>query len=141
MEARPVDEQVLHQEIIDLLKKSVYNYPNASRPTLITFTNHPLKNKAVTDIEGNEYYPDIVIINSTNNKIVMIGEVETVSSLNETEVEQWKQFARLSSVFYVYYPKGYYAKMAELCKKVPLTGFFEYSKENAHYTVARRWPC
>lgn len=140
MEDRPIDEQLTHQEVIDILKKSIYNYPNASRPSLMTFTNHPLKNKVIRDLEGNEYYPDIIIINTTNNKIVMLGEVETVSSLNEVEVDQWKKYTSLSPVFYLYYPKGHYVKMSELCKKVPLTGFFEYQKEGSQYTIARRWP-
>lgn len=141
MEDRPIDELTIHQEVITLLKKSVYNYPNATHPSLITYINHPLKNKAVIDSDGNELYPDIVILNCTNNKIVMIGEVETISSVNEAEVEQWKQFAGLSIVFYIFYPKGLYAKMSELCKKVTVSGFFEYQKEDNRYTVARRWPC
>ncbi|MBS4015557.1 MAG: hypothetical protein KGZ86_03880 [Candidatus Latescibacteria bacterium] len=141
MEERPIEEQLVHQEIIDLLKKSIYNYPNASRPTLMTFVNHPLKNKAVRDNEGSEYYPDIVIINTQTNKIVMIGEVETISSLNESEIGHWQTFTKLSPVFYLFYPKGQYSRMSELCKKVPLTGFFEYEKINSQYTVARRWPC
>ena len=140
MEERQIDEQVVHQEIITLLKKSVYNYPNATHPSLMTFVNHPLNNKAVLDLDGNEFYPDIVILNCTNNKIVMVGEVETINSVNETEVEEWKQFARLSTVFYIFYPKGLYAKMNELCKKIAVSGFFEYSKEDNRYTIARRWP-
>ena len=119
----------------------MYNYPNATHPSLITFTNHPLKNKTVYDPDGNELYPDIVIINSFTNKIVMIGEVETTGSLNEIEVEQWRQFTRLSTTVYIFYPKGLYAKMSNLCKKVPLTGFFEYNKEDSHYIIARKWPC
>lgn len=141
MDERLIDEQVVHQEIINLLKKAVYNYPNATHPSLITYTNHPLKNKAVLDPDGNELYPDIVIINSQTNKIVMIGEVETMSSLNEDEAEQWKRFSRLSTVLYLFYPKGLYAKMSDLCKKVLLSGFFEYQKEDNRYTIARRWPC
>lgn len=141
MEERSIEEQIIHQEIIDLLKKSIYNYPNTSRPSLMTFTNHPIKNKVIRDLEGNEYFPDIVIINTLNNKIVMIGEVETESSLNEVETEQWKKFTTLSAVFYLYYPKGFYAKISDLSKKVPLTGFFEYQKDGTHYTIARKWPC
>jgi hypothetical protein len=138
---RPVEEEVVHQEIITLLKKAMYNYPNATHPSLITFINHPLKNKTVIDPDGNELYPDIVIINSFTNKIVMIGEVETASSINDLEVEQWRQFTRLSTTVYIFYPKGLYAKMSDLCKKVPLNGFFEYHKEDNHYVIARKWPC
>jgi hypothetical protein len=141
MEERPIEEQQTHQQVIDLLKKSVYNYPNASRPSLMTFTNHPIITKSIRDMDGNEFTPDLVIINTLNNKIVMIGEVETASSINEVEAEHWKKFTALSPVFYIYYPKGFYAQMSDLCKKVPLTGFFEYLKEGTHYTIARKWPC
>lgn len=141
MEDRPFEEQIIHQEIIDLLKKNIYNYPNAARPTLMTFINHPLKNKAVRDQEGNDHYPDIVIVNTQTNKIVMIGEVETHSSINEQEVAQWQKFATLAPVFYIFYPKGLYSKISEMCRKVPLTGFFEYEKINSQYVIARRWPC
>ncbi len=140
MEERQFDEQAIHQEIITLLKKSVYNYPNATHPTLMTFVNHPLLNKGIIDANGNELFPDIIILNSQSNKIVMVGEVETFSSVNEQEIEEWKQFANLSTVFYIFYPKGLYTKMNELCKKIAVSGFFEYSKEDGHYTIARRWP-
>jgi hypothetical protein len=138
---RPIEEEVVHQEIITLLKKSMYNYPNATHPSLITFINHPLKNKVVIDPDGNELYPDIVIVNSMVNKVVMIGEVETPSSMNETEVTQWRQFTRLSTVVYILYTKGFYSRMSDLCKKVTVNGFFEYSKEDNHYVIARKWPC
>lgn len=141
MEQISYEEQIIHQEIIDLLKKSIYNYPSPSRPTLMTFVNCPLKNKVVRDQDGNEYFPDIVILNTQVNKIVMVGEVETISSLSESEVERWQKLTKISPVFYLFYPKGQYSKMNELCKKVPLTGFFEYEKVNSQYTVARRWPC
>lgn len=141
MEELPYEEQIIHQEVIDLLKKSIYNYPNPSRPTLMTFVNYPLRNKIVRDQEGLEYFPDIVIMNTQTNNVVMVGEVETLSSLNESEVEHWQKLTKLSPVFYLFYPKGQYQKMSELCKKVPLTGFFEYDKVNSQYVVARRWPC
>lgn len=140
MEERPFEEIIIHQEVIDLLKRSMYNYPNATHPSLMTFINHPVKHKAVTDLNGNEFYPDIVIINSVTYKIVMIGEVETASSLNKIEVSQWENLATLTPVFYIFYPRGYYAKMRELCKKIPVTGFFEYQKENNRYTIARQYP-
>jgi len=137
---RPLEEAIIHQEIITLLKKSIYNYPNATHPSLMTFTNHPLKNKALFDPDGNELYPDIVVINCVINKVVMIGEIETASSINEAEIEQWQQFTRLLTTFYVFYPKGFYAKMINFCKKVPLSGIFEYEKADDHYIVARKWP-
>jgi len=141
MDDRPMQEQIIHQEVIDILKKSIYNYPNATHPNLITFTNHPIKSKIITDLQGNEYHPDIIIISSLTNKVIMIGEVETESSLNIIELPQWQAYAKLSPTFYIYYPKGHYAQMHELCKIVPIAGFFEYRKEENRYTIARSYPC
>ncbi|MEO0083967.1 MAG: hypothetical protein ABIK33_06270 [candidate division WOR-3 bacterium] len=140
MEERPIDEQVIHQEVITLLKKSVYNYPNATHPSLLTLTNHPLKTKAIYDEVNNELFPDIIIINTALNKIVMIGEVETFSSVNENEVDQWQKFANLKTTFYIFYPKGLYNKVRDLCKDISVSGFFEYSKEGTRYIIARKWP-
>jgi hypothetical protein len=140
MEQILIEEQTVHQEVIDSLKKSVYNYPNASRPTLITFTNQPLKNHAVRDQAGNEYYPDIVILNTQTNKIVMIGEVLTYSDLNKIDNNQCQKYIEICPVFYLFYPKGQYSTIIEICKKIRLAGLFEYEKTNSHYTVARRWP-
>ncbi|MCX8014463.1 MAG: hypothetical protein N2748_00445, partial [candidate division WOR-3 bacterium] len=113
MEERPTDEQTVHLEVITLLKRSVYNYPNATHPTLLTITNHPLTTKAILDPNNTELYPDIVIINTALNKVVMIGEVETTSSINENETEQWRQFANLQTIFYIFYPKGFYNKIRD----------------------------
>jgi hypothetical protein len=141
MEERPLQEQVIHQEVIDILKKSIYNYPNATHPNLITYSNHPLKNKMITDIQGNEYYPDLVIFNSLTNKMVMIGEVETVGSVNIFELAQWQIYANLSPTFYLFYPKGNFAKMHDLCQTVPVAGFFEYQKDDSgRYTISRHYP-
>ncbi|MEO0091545.1 MAG: hypothetical protein ABIK61_02380 [candidate division WOR-3 bacterium] len=140
MEERPLSEQVVHETIINLIKKSLYNYPNPSQPHLMTFVNHPLRNKVVTDFEGNEYYPDIVIVNTLNNKIVMIGEVETFSSINEEEAKQWQTFANLGPVFYLFYPRGLYEKVKALTKNIKVSGLFEYQKTNDHYTITRHWP-
>ncbi|MEO0072815.1 MAG: hypothetical protein ABIK10_05225 [candidate division WOR-3 bacterium] len=137
---RPEVEEALHNEVIAFIKKTIYPYPNAARPMLLTFINHPVPQKVLKDQQGQEYYPDIVIVNTEIDKVVMIGEVETESTINEQELKQWQKFSELSSVFYLFYPKGNYERIRKLCEKIRVTGFFEYEKANDKFLVSRHWP-
>ncbi|MCS7258027.1 MAG: hypothetical protein NZ601_01440 [candidate division WOR-3 bacterium] len=137
---RSTPEEQLHNEVIAFIKKSVYPYPSPARPTLLTFINHPTPQKAIKDSQGEEYYPDIVIINTEIDKVVMIGEVETESTINDKELKQWQKFSELCSVFYIFYPKGNYERISKLCEKIKVTGFFEYEKVSDKYIITRRWP-
>jgi hypothetical protein len=140
MAQRPPEEETLHEEVIKFIKSSVYPYPNPARPSLMTFSNHPQITKPLKLPSGEECYPDLVIVNTEINKVVMVGEVETLSTLDEEEAQEWQKFSLLSTVFYLFYPKGEYETIRRLCERIMVTGFFEYELQNNKYRLTRHWP-
>lgn len=139
MVERPYEEMIIHDKLIVSLKQTVYRYPNEKYPYLKTYTNHPERHKGIYSINNGEYfYPDVVVIDLRNEKVIMIAEVETLSTLNEKEAEEWKKFSNLSLHFALFYPKGYEFKIRHLCKHIKIDSFLEYSESEGKFKLEKR---
>lgn len=62
-------------------------------------------------------YPDIVLINKTNQRVQAIAEVETESSVNYQERLQWLDYAKTRLPFYLFVPAGSYKDAADIVKR------------------------
>jgi len=138
--AREVSEQVMHDHIVTLLRREYYSYPSPQHPHLMTFANHPMKSRAVKAAGGTELCPDIVVFQGGSDKLVTVAEVETASTLNPAEAEEWRSFSGLGARFYLYFPKGYGPKVALLCRGIAVTEFVEFHKEGDRYVIERYVP-
>lgn len=123
---RDLEEQVIHDRVVSALKKTLFNYPNDKHPNLKTHTNHPIKTHAISDHMGGQFYPDLVIIDVRTGKVVSVIEVETLNTINETEVQQWLKFATLGENFYLFFPRGLSAKVKEFCQQINNILCYEY---------------
>ncbi|MEO0130164.1 MAG: hypothetical protein ABIK76_00505 [candidate division WOR-3 bacterium] len=138
MAERPYEELVIHDKLIFSLKQTVYRYPNEKYPYLKTYTNHPDKHKGIYNINGEYCYPDILVIDLRSEKVIMIAEVETKSTLDEIEAEEWKDFCNLSLHFALFYPKGYEFKIRQLCKNIKIDSFLEYSEIEGKFKLEKK---
>ncbi|MCS7250309.1 MAG: hypothetical protein N2323_01095 [candidate division WOR-3 bacterium] len=138
MAERPYEELIIHDKLIACLKQTVYRYPNEKYPYLKTYTNHPDKQKGIYTINGEYHYPDIVVIDLRNERVIMIAEVETISTLNEIEAEEWKNFSTLSLHFALFYPKGYEFKIRQLCKNIKIDSFLEYHEDEGKFKLEKK---
>jgi len=134
---REPEEQALHDHFITLLHKEYYRYPDPSHPHLITFVNHPLKRKAVRGPDGAECSPDVLVLATDSEQLVMVAEVETESTLDEAEAREWAEFSRLCGRFYLYFPKGFGPRVVALCAGLSVTEFIQYHKEGDRYILQR----
>jgi hypothetical protein len=75
----------------------------------------------VTDGETT-VYPDMVVLDEENGSVVMIGEVETASSVTTDEADQWRQYGSMSQAFYLYVPHGFAEQARQLTRGLRLTG-------------------
>jgi hypothetical protein len=132
---RELEEQVIHDRVVTALKKSIFNYPSDKHPNLKTHPNHPIKTHSVTDHLGGQFYPDLVVLDSRSEKVVSVVEVETVSTVTESEAKQWFKFASLSENFYLFSPRGFEAKVRELCLKISNIHYYEYWQEENRFRV------
>jgi hypothetical protein len=138
MAHREVDEQALHDHLVRLLRLEYYNYPNQKHPHLIASANHPNKTKAVYGPGGAEYFPDIVVMDERANKPSVVVEVETVSTVNQEELEEWAVYGRIGCLVHLYVPRGTSALAASLCEGLPGVEIIEYHKEAGKYIIERR---
>lgn len=134
---REVEEQVLHDHIVRLLQHEYYNYPSEEHPYLMTYANHPEKTRAVLTIEKEELFPDIVVIQPDLGTTVLIAEVETESTVNHVEAEEWRRFSSLGIRFYLYVPRERIVVADSLCREIRLTELVEYYWEGKRYVMKR----
>ncbi|MEO0077852.1 MAG: hypothetical protein ABIK86_02505 [candidate division WOR-3 bacterium] len=137
MSSRDVDEQILHDHIIQVLRKEMYNYPNPAHPNLITYINHPTKTKAVFTPERKEMHPDIVVIDQRTTHLVLVAEVETESTVVPEEQPEWADFQQLKTKLHIHFPKGFGPVMTGLCQGFHNTELYQYSKVGKSYLVEK----
>lgn len=137
MPERDVKEQVQHDHLIHLLRNRYYHYPDSMHPHLITFTNHPVKTKAVRDETGREFFPDILVVNGDTGKLLMVVEVETRMTVDEEESQEWRDFAALGARFYLYVPRGLGLKADMLCRNLTISEIVQYYYDGKHWVLER----
>jgi len=135
--SREIDEQTLHDHIIRVLRKEMYNYPSQAHPNLITYVNHPTKNKAVFTLDREEMHPDIVVVDQRTTHIVLVAEVETESTASAEEQPEWAGFLRLNTKLHLHFPKGFGPVMTGLCRGFHNTELYQYSKVGTTYLVEK----
>ncbi|MDH5682897.1 MAG: hypothetical protein OEZ20_00285 [candidate division WOR-3 bacterium] len=135
MAQRDTQEQIEHDNVITALKKTLFKYPNDKYPQLKTFANHPIKTHYITNHQGGQFYPDLVVLDVRNERVVITVEVETISSINEIEAAQWNGFASICENFYLFFPRGFANKVKKFCQKFSSIHCYEYWKEDDRYRV------
>jgi len=69
-----------------------------------------------TSVSG--VYPDIIITNKGENNVKFIIEVETADSINQSEVNQWRNYStKISGTFYLLVPFEYRNMTEVLCRQ------------------------
>jgi len=135
--SREIDEQVQHDHLVELLYREYYDYPNKVHPHLLTFSNHPCKTEAVQSEEGKELFPDLVVYQPRIDRLVLVVEVETESTVTPEEADEWRDFSRLGAEFHLYVPHGLGGVADVLCREFDVTEIIEYRKETNRYVIER----
>lgn len=80
---------------IEQIARQRFGYPSTSYPDLKTYTNLPSRTLGVRDAAGSMVFPDIVVIDAKTTEVHLLGEIETVRSLEESDdlAEKWRAFA------------------------------------------------
>lgn len=107
MAKRTEERQEIHDTWVQRIAKIRFNFPNNDHPDWETYTNHPDRTWGVENEEGEELYPDIVVVNTVDEKLIMIGEVETEDSVTEEEAEQWREYSEVVQPLFLYVSEGY----------------------------------
>jgi hypothetical protein len=93
MGGRSYREQSDHDRaVIDIAARHM-SFPGW--PNLATFVNEPYRSAPVSD-GLLLLYPDIVIVDHLQHEAVLLGEVETDSTVNTVSAEQWHRYAGIA---------------------------------------------
>ena len=112
----------IHDGWVDVIKALKMPFPNSQHPNWRTITHGKMGvRKGETTV-----YPDLVVLDESDS-IIMIGEVETASSVDAAEVAQWKVYGAMAQPFYLYVPEGQEGTTRSLAVNARVTGIRAYS--------------
>ncbi len=125
---RKTEEQEPHDKAVAEIAIKRFSFPNKGHPNWKTFTNPNGEHNKGIKKNQESVYPDIVVVDMEKNVAKMIGEVETASTVNEEEYDQWNEYSSLCRNFYLYVPKnhGYDAKSILDSKSIKYSGLRTY---------------
>jgi hypothetical protein len=91
----------VESQAVAQIARQRFPYPSAPQPNLKTLTNLPDRTLGVRDATGSLVFPDIVVIDAPTTEVQMVGEVETVRSLDEEQdlEDKWRVFTSLGPLY------------------------------------------
>src|SRR6267143_26287 len=134
---RKGEEWPTHDDVVNVVASRKLSYPNKTHPEWKTETNPDQeKNFYVQSRNGDKLYPDVVVHDT--KAALMIGEVETESTVNDESAEQWSDYSGLVSDFYLYVPEGTEDDAAQLLQsnRIACSGLRAYSVVNGNVTFS-----
>jgi len=104
-----------------------FSFPSKTHPDWKTWINTKEEQSKGIKTSGESVHPDIVVVDS-KNKAVMVGEIETLDTVNENEAEQWARYSSLVTDFYLFVPQGFEDQARRLIQegKIPISGIRIY---------------
>ena len=134
---RKEEEWPVHDQVVDAVATQRMNYPSENHPNSQTYTN-PDQEKNFFVNGDNKVWPDLVVIDTKRKAVIIIGEVETESTVNNESAEQWKDYSTRSGDFYLYVPHGYEDEAKRLLNLngIRCSGIRTYWFENSHVKFA-----
>jgi hypothetical protein len=86
-------------------------------------------------------YPHLVAVGKVEQRVEMVGIVETEESLHDLEAaaRRWRALEHLQAAIYLYVPRGSCPDARALClrKKIPVSDFRHYWFADGHLHVTR----
>ncbi len=118
LQPAPMSAKELHERIVPDVARARFEFPTPEFPSYRTFVNVPEVTLPVTDRQGNQLTPDIVVVDTPGNILKMVAQVETAEDVNaERAAGVWQKLGALPEVaFYLFVPVGYGGAAKRICK-------------------------
>jgi hypothetical protein len=120
LQPAPKDRDELRQRAVQDVAKARFEFPTPELASYRSFVNVPEVNLPVKDPDGNEYTPDIVVVDTPGNILKIVAQVETADLVTEERAKEvWAPLAKLGDpAFYLYVPVGSGGAAKKICKKL-----------------------
>ncbi len=135
MAKRESGHKKLHDRAVKAIASKRFPFPDKDHPSWQTYVNEPRPSISVMS-SGKALHPDIVVVDESKEdteeglvdktSVVMLGEIETESSVNGEEVPQWEGYSKLTDAFFLYVPEGLCGEAKRLSQKLKVRGFREW---------------
>src|SRR3990172_2237315 len=111
-----------HVRAVKDIAEARFGFPTDKHRDYKTYTNVPKRTMGVAMLDGSVVaYPDIVVVQDPENYAKILGEVETVETVNEESAQKrWRPFAELAPL-YLYVPVGEGDHALQLCRRFKAT--------------------
>jgi len=127
LQPAPKSSEELHERAVQDIAQARFEFPTTENPSLRTFVNIPEATLPVTDRDGTELVPDIIVVDTPGNLLKILAQVETGDTVTEAQAEaKWAPYAKLpDTAFYLYVPVGYGGQAKKICGnlKIDVYGF------------------
>lgn len=122
LQPAPMSTEELHQRVVPDVAQARFEFPTPELASYRTFVNVPEVTLPITDAEGQQHTPDIVVVDTPGNILKIVAQVETADTVTADRAQDvWKIYAKLKDVaFYLYVPVGYGGAAKRLCKQAKL---------------------
>lgn len=132
MSETAVDTTLAHEEVVQQIAARAFD---TQRFTVYTNTARALQRA----VKGQ--YPHLVAVGKVNQRVEMVGMVETAESLHDldTAARRWRPLEYLQSAVYLYVPRGFCTDARTLClrQRIRVSDFRHYWLEDGGLQVAR----
>ena len=106
-----------HAGVVQKILERKFPFPNEENPGLDTINNVASKAMSVGSHEGQELFPDLVIVRRPGQWLELTAEVEMDDSVNdESALQHWKPMSLLGDLL-IYVPAGMVPEAKALCKR------------------------
>jgi hypothetical protein len=93
-----------------------FPFPNEEFPDYDTIVNIPKPKIAVGQANGQDLFPEIVVVRRPGQWLTMMAAVETADTVNdESALTRWLPFSKVGELF-VYVPVGFGPQTHKLCQ-------------------------
>ena len=119
LQPSPKNAQELHERAVQDIAQARFELPTPELASYRTYVNQPAVTLPVTDQQGKEWTPDIVVVDTPGNVLKMLAQVETAETVTEERAKElWAPYAKLpDAAFYLYVPVGYGGQAKKICRK------------------------
>jgi hypothetical protein len=106
-----------HVATVAEIAKVKFPFPGEEAKDLETLLNIPKRSIAVGQHEGQDIFPDIVVVRRPGQWLMLMAEIEMEDSVtSESAVNDWLPMSRVGDLL-IYVPAGMAAEAKRLCKK------------------------
>ena len=107
-----------HDGTVAAIAQAKFPFPSHEDPDLETILNEPNPKISVgKDAQGNDLFPDIVVVRRPGQWLTMMAEVETADTVSEeSALTEWLPYSKCGDL-YLYVPAGCVQEAKKLCKK------------------------